>query len=151
MKKLIVLTTDLSKESYAAFDIAKEYAIALNAEINVITIVEDPAQAAMIYAMEFPVFPGVEIQKQLVDKVGKELEALVQSKLAGIEATITVVEAKGPIHAEITNYANEFGAHLVIIATHGRSGIKSLLIGSVAERVARHAACPVLVVPSTKA
>ncbi len=149
MKK-IVLTTDLSQESHVAFDVAKEYAAALKAELTVLTVVEDPAQAAMIYAMEFPVFPGIEIQKQLVDKVRKELDTLITSKLKGTDAKAAVIEAKGPIHAEITNYAKSIGANLVIIATHGRSGIKNLLIGSVAERVARHAECPVLVVPSIR-
>lgn len=147
MKK-ILLTTDLSPESYVAFDVAKEYAKAFDAEIHLMTVVEDPAQAAMIYAMEFPVFPGVEIQKQLIDKIGKELDVLVEKKFKGIKVKSIVKEAKGSTHDTITEYAKEIKAKLVVIATHGRSGIKNLFIGSVAERVARHSRCPVLVVPT---
>ncbi|MCK5448496.1 MAG: universal stress protein, partial [Gemmatimonadetes bacterium] len=42
------------------------------------------------------------------------------------------------------------GVDLIVIGTHGRTGVPRLLIGSVAERVVRHASCPVLVVPHGK-
>lgn len=47
---------------------------------------------------------------------------------------------------EITTFARESGADIIVIATHGRTGIKRALLGSVAERVVRHAPCQVLVV-----
>lgn len=46
---------------------------------------------------------------------------------------------------EITRYAQEIGAGLIVMPSHGRTGLRHLLIGSVAERVVRHAQCPVLV------
>ena len=150
MNNIVVLTTDLSPESHVAFDVAREYATALKAEIHLLTVLEDPAQAAVVYAMEFPVFPGVEVQKQLVDKVKKELASLVTLKLSGVQVKAVVKEAKGSIHNEIIEYATSQDARLVVISTHGRGGLKSLLIGSVAERVARYAKCPVLVVPPIK-
>jgi len=146
----MIITTDLSPESAMAFAVAKEYATALKYEIELLIIVEDPAQAAMIYAMEYPVFPGVEIQKQLIEKVKKELAVLADQHFKGFNPKITVFEARGPVHAEITNYAAQNKAKLLVISSHGRSGIKGLLIGSVAERVARSAQCPVLVVPCGK-
>ena len=47
--------------------------------------------------------------------------------------------------AEIASYAENIGADLIVLPSHGRTGMKRLLIGSVAERVVRHAHCPVLV------
>lgn len=146
----IIITTDLSPESFSAFIIGKEYSKALNCEIELLTVLEDPVQAAMIYAMEYPVFPGVEIQKQLFERVQKELDGLAKEHFGGFKVTTTVREAHGPVHSEITSYAQAEKAKLLIISSHGRSGFKGLLIGSVAERVARHAQCPVLIVPCKK-
>ncbi len=146
----IIITTDLSSESVQAFSVAKEYADALKCDLELVTVVEDPVQAALIYALEYPVFPGVEVQKQLMERVTKELNTLASEHFKGINPKVTVREAKGAVHSEITDYAANQGAKLLIISSHGRSGIKGLLIGSVAERVARHARCPVLIVPCKK-
>lgn len=146
----IIITTDLSPESISAFATGKEYAKAFGSEIELLTILEDPVQAAMVYAMEYPVFPGIEIQKQLFERVQKELEDLAQEYFAGFKVRTTIVEATGAVHSEITSYAAKQDARLLVISTHGRGGLKGLLIGSVAERVARHAPCPVLIVPCKK-
>ena len=53
---------------------------------------------------------------------------------------------KGTPHAEITKAAEDLGADLIVIATHGHTGLKHVVLGSTAERVVRHAHCPVLVV-----
>lgn len=146
----IIITTDLSTESVSAFGAGKEYAKAFGSEIELLTILEDPVQAAMVYAMEYPVFPGVEIQKQLFERVQKELGDLAKEHFAGFKIKTTVIEASGAVHSEITAYAAKQDARLLVISTHGRGGLKGLLIGSVAERVARHAPCPVLIVPCKK-
>ncbi|RMD85243.1 MAG: universal stress protein [Candidatus Dadabacteria bacterium] len=143
----ILLTTDLSQESKEAISIAAELARKFGASVEILTVLEDPAQAAMAYALEFPVFPDVEIQKQVVEKIRKELDKIVSEEFEGIAASAHVVEAKGPVHAEIRDYAKNNSVDLIVIASHGHSGIKSLLMGSVAERVAKSADCPVLIVP----
>ena len=51
----------------------------------------------------------------------------------------------------IANYAREQGAALIVMPSHGRTGLSHLLIGSVAERVVRYASCPVLVLRGMKA
>ena len=53
---------------------------------------------------------------------------------------------KGPAHVEITQAAKNLKADLIVIATHGHTGLKHVVLGSTAERVVRHASCPVLVV-----
>lgn len=57
----------------------------------------------------------------------------------------------GDPSAEVLSVAKRLGAKLVIMATHGRKGLRRLLLGSVAERIVREAACPVLTVkPATR-
>lgn len=78
-------------------------------------------------------------------------EAVLQEKLrlmaetTGCPTTITLLE--GIPYLAIVERASERHADLIVIGTHGRTGAKHLLIGSVAERVVRTAACPVLAVP----
>jgi len=54
----------------------------------------------------------------------------------------------GTAWREICSYSDEVGADLIIIGTHGRTGLRHALIGSTAERVVQHASCPVLTVKS---
>jgi len=66
-----------------------------------------------------------------------------------VDATVRTrtVLLTGTPHVEICRLANEVGADLIVTGTHGRTGIRHALIGSVAERVVRHAGRPVLTVP----
>ncbi len=146
--KNILVTTDLSAEAAVSFAVAKKFVDAFKGSVTLLTVVEDPQQAAMIYAMEFPVFPDSNVHKQLLEKVESELKSLAATQFGSGPAKYVVREATGPVHKEIIDYAKEHGTDLIIIATHGRTGVAHMLIGSVAERVAREAGCPVVVVPT---
>jgi nucleotide-binding universal stress UspA family protein len=65
----------------------------------------------------------------------------------GPGATVETHVIAGPVHAEICRMAGELDADLVVVGTHGRTGLEHVIIGSVAERVVRHAGRPVLTVP----
>lgn len=66
------------------------------------------------------------------------------ARAAGVEADIVVAE--GDVHDEIVKKAEEAKAGLIVMGTHGRRGLNRLLLGSVAESVARRAHCAVLLV-----
>ena len=149
MKKILV-TTDLSEESKVAFAEAKKLAKVFDADITVLAVIEDPSQAAMVYAMEFPILPNADIRKQFREKVEDELSRVVETEFASMRVKSVVREAQGPVHSEVTDFAEKQDMDLIVLATHGRTGIKHLVIGSVAERIARNASCPVLVVPTLK-
>lgn len=70
----------------------------------------------------------------------ERVEAIAEAH--GVEAVTELRE--GDPAREILDYADEIGADVIVAGTHGRSGIERRLIGSVAERLVRHAACPVL-------
>lgn len=82
-----------------------------------------------------------------------DLEPAAESALAelvaapGADCRIETRVWHGPPAATILNRAEETGADLIVIASHGHTGLDRLLLGSVAERVARLASCPVLVLP----
>ena len=80
---------------------------------------------------------------KLLQTAREQLTALARANVpAEIPAEILVAEG-GPYH-EINATARQLNADLILIATHGHSGLKHLLLGSTAERVVRHAPCPVL-------
>jgi universal stress protein A len=81
----------------------------------------------------------VKMLTQLLDDLKRDAQAKVKSI---VEATLT----QGFPAGEIVRCAKDWGCDLIVMGTHGRTGIKHLLIGSVAENVVRMAPCPVLTV-----
>ena len=73
----------------------------------------------------------------------------MEASLDKLPSLVTTEIRGGPASDGITNAAAAAGADLIVMSTHGRSGLPHLLLGSVAERVVRSANCPVLVVRET--
>jgi len=76
----------------------------------------------------------------------KRLEMMSEEKLVGIIDDYQLLTRSGEPAAAILNAAADIGADLVVMATHGRSGITHFFLGSVAERVVRESSCPVLTI-----
>lgn len=125
-KKQLVVPFDLSEESMAALDTACDLVESASC-LHVIHVV--PRKAA--------ISPETAIQhlKQQIE------EQIKDPKLAGHQLFVT----SGNPASEICAYAERIGADLIVMPSHGRTGLRHLLIGSVAESVVRHAHCPVLV------
>ncbi|MCI0744464.1 MAG: universal stress protein [Verrucomicrobia subdivision 3 bacterium] len=85
------------------------------------------------------------VTKEMREGAEKQLAALAVDEVRGVVATDTIVRTGSPV-AEIVSIAKKIPADMIVISTHGRGGLKHVLLGSVAERVVRHAPCPVLVV-----
>jgi len=88
--------------------------------------------------------PSEEEYQDIMDKESKKIlgEADIIARENGI--AIKTVHQKGHAANEIVNASKHYD--LIVMGTHGRSGLEHLLIGSVAEKVARHACCPVLLI-----
>jgi nucleotide-binding universal stress UspA family protein len=131
----IVVPVDFSSDSLAAVDVAIEMAASAN-HVYIIHVLPE------LNAAE----PGV-IWQSVDDESRKKHaqqglhEAFAAAKYNGLNFQ---AEIGDPGH-EIANYAQQIGADLIITPSHGRTGIKRVLLGSVAERVVRLAHCPVLV------
>jgi nucleotide-binding universal stress UspA family protein len=126
MVREILFATDFSPASEGAAAVAFEYAPALKARLHVLHVVTD-GQGDATPAMT-----------QLAQRSGGTLQ-LVTATVHGEPAE------------EIVRYADHHAIDLIVVGTHGRTGVTRALLGSVAERVARTASCPVLTVPHTVA
>jgi nucleotide-binding universal stress UspA family protein len=89
--------------------------------------------------------PIADISEQLEDSAERELPTITDcDELNGLEVEDLIVH--GDAAAEIVRVAGERGADLIVISSHGRTGLGRMIFGSTAEAVVRHASCPVLVV-----
>jgi nucleotide-binding universal stress UspA family protein len=100
-----------------------------------------------VHERELPAAPPLSAQERAA--VQSELRALVPADAAscGIESGVAVVEGRSAAEA-ILQAAERLDADLIAVGSHGRSGIKRALLGSVAEEVARHASRPVVILRS---
>jgi nucleotide-binding universal stress UspA family protein len=137
--KTIVLATDGSKYSAAAAERAIAFAKSYGGELKVLSVVDVPTE---FYA-EAPkaVEDLVRKAKGFVADVKKQAEA------AGVSAETFVGEAEA--YQAVNNLAKEQKANMIVLGSHGRTGLRRLLMGSVTEAVIGHATCPVLVVKSS--
>ena len=107
------------------------------------------ARLTLLHAIYVPEAAEVNLAAYL-EKIESESARLMAARRkrvedAGVAAGSLVVRGV-PSH-RITETAQEQQADLIVMGTHGRTGLRHMLIGSVAERVVRHAPCPVMVVP----
>lgn len=136
--KKILLATDGSKYSSVAADKAIDLAKSYGGELAIVSVVDvnEEFQATAPEAVEKMVKKSREIVHAIKDK----------AEAAGVKAEAFVGE--GDSHSVIINLANEQNSNLIVMGSHGRSGLGRLLMGSVTEKVIGHTACPVLVVKS---
>ncbi len=149
--KHIVVTTDFSKESEKAFPLAVElYRAFPGSQLTLLTILEDliPVSVQFEFGLTFIDYKGLqtEISKQAEEKC----TAYKSEFFAGLPVEVHLVRATRPVASEINEFVSQKGVDIVILATHGRTGIGHFLMGSVAERVVRESAVPVIVVPVKK-
>lgn len=90
--------------------------------------------------------PGADLsESDLIGVSHAELRRLVAEQFDDDRTVVYEVLAGNPWY-EVCNYAQRVGIDLIIVSTHGRTGLPHVLIGSVAERIVQHAPCPVLTI-----
>jgi len=134
--KTILVTTDFSANSVVAVRPAIEIACRFEGRLVLVHALEGGSEEAQVAAEELAELAAMS-REQLQDFGTKEI---------GTKAPWTAEVVFGPAYLAITDAAERHGADLIVLATHGRTGLVHLLLGSVAERVARIATCPVLTV-----
>ena len=139
--KSVLVPLDFSAESKKALAYAVPFARQFGARLTLLHVIEPVATPD--FAQTFPLM--IEDDK-LMAAAKSELRRVVQD--SGIEPNLvekTLVRFGRSFH-EIAEAARTLKVDLIIIATHGHTGLKHVLLGSTTERVVRHAPCPVLVV-----
>ena len=141
-KKKTLVPIDYSTHSKTALEYALKIAPTYNAGLQLLHIVEESIHPLFYAAGINSIF---EINSQLKTRSKEAIREMLDS-IGGsdIEADIFVVE--GRASSEIIKFAEEKSSDLIIISTHGLTGIEHLLLGSVTEKVVRMAKCPVLTV-----
>jgi len=140
----ILLPTDFSGCANYALPYAAAIARAAKANIICINVVE-PIVPAVGYTGLAEAMPIAEISEQLEDSAEREMpDVLGCEVLHGLD--VEEVIAHGDAAAEIVRVANEREVDLIVISSHGRTGLGRIIFGSTAEAIVRHARCPVLVV-----
>lgn len=142
-KNVIVVPTDFSELSRAALPWARRMAEQMQADIHVVYVVEEPHIYATLDMGPVPI-PSVE---ELSRSAEKRMANFASAHLKGLGSVTTKVLVGRPAE-EVVRYARETSASLVIMTTHGYSGVKHVLLGSTTEAVLRHSACPVLSIRS---
>jgi nucleotide-binding universal stress UspA family protein len=138
--KRIVAPVDFSPSSEKAVDYAIELARALGAEIILVHVIE-PLNYAVPRWLPEPTALLEEQRKEAAQEIAR-LEKRVLQRRVGCRSEIHF----GVVYEMIAEAAANLRADLVVIATHGRTGLSHMIIGSVAERVIQRAPCPVLTV-----
>ncbi len=133
-RRTVVVPIDFSDDSLASLQVAKDLVDDLD-HLHVVHILPiwEPNEPGVIWE---PVDEQSRAE-HATDALRKKIAAL------GLAGAHVIVRFGEPGH-EITDYAQEIQAELIVVSSHGRSGLTRLLIGSTAERVARLAHCPVL-------
>lgn len=134
-RQCVIVPIDFSQESYQAFDTALQI-VDSPTKLHAIHVLADlaPLEAGEVWGL-----PDASV------RIEKAKELLKQELARGVAGGMSVEVVMGdPAHA-IAHYAADMKADLIVIPSHGRTGITRLLIGSTAERVVRLAHCPVLV------
>lgn len=140
----ILVPIDFSEYSKKALHYAIPFARQFHAKILLLYVVEPT-----IYPADFSFgqigMPNVE--NELRVKGEQELQELITNEIKGVVPAEAIVKVGLPF-VEVVSFAKEEGIELIIVATHGHTGVEHVLFGSTAEKIVRKAPCPVLVVRS---
>ena len=145
LPKRILVPTDFSADARRAADAAGLMAREFGGQLTLLHVVPDSDfRAAATEAA-----PGIPSSEELEAQLRGEVRQAGQTELERLAAdgvSATFLNVEGPPASEIVRVAREQKADLIIMGTHGRTGLQHELLGSVAERTVRLAPCSVLVV-----
>jgi glycine betaine transporter len=139
----ILVPLDFSDDSRRALEYGLAVAGASGAAVALLTVIEDSFPYPELFAWDHP---DEEFYKSMRERALHHMGELLGEAAppaGGIERLVV----RGRPRHEIVAVAADIGADLIVLARHGSSGIRHAFMGSTAESVLRHAACPVLVLP----
>lgn len=134
----ILVPIDFSDASGVAIDHAREIAFTYGAEIDLLHVVDEPTYPAA-YGDDMTPFPTQDV----LDRVEDQLATMARNDI-GYEHVQVAARTGAPAGA-ILDYIDEKDIDFVVIASHGRTGLDRMLLGSVTERVLRRSPTPVFV------
>ena len=145
MYSRILVPLDGSKTASHALDTAIRLALDTGAELQVLYVIDLP-----IIAYDVPGYDPSIVRDAYIEE-GRVIRADAEARMAqqGVKGTSRSVEVELPaedVAQCIQHAADDWNADLIVMGTHGRRGVRRLVLGSVAERFLRFSTCPVLLV-----
>jgi universal stress protein A len=141
--KNILLPTDFSKLSLTAADYALDIAEQYNAKIHLLHVLEKTPPILAIRSLDLS---EEKIKNSILNHTQQSMDETVAKLKEKKNIELIPIIRKGIDYEEIISYADKKSIDVIVIATHGRTGILHTLIGSVAEKVIRYSKSPVLVI-----
>lgn len=146
--KNILLPTDFSNLSLTASEFASGICVEHDANIHLLHVLEKTPPILTIRSLDLS---EDKIIQSIEDDANESMKLAIAKIKKGSKLKIIPVIRKGVDFQEIIKYSQKMDIDLIVIATHGRTGILHTLLGSVAEKVIRYSKIPVLVTtPSEK-
>ena len=142
--KRILVPVDFSPSSLKALDYAADFAKPLGAELCTLFVIEPIYYAVPDLAGAAAGAVGGLLEEQR--KSAKTQLERLQGRYARKQIKLRTLLQTGTPYQAITDAAKSLKADMIVMSTHGRTGVTHLLLGSVAERVVRSATCPVLTI-----
>lgn len=136
----ILVPTDFSADAEQALDAAIDVAVRWQASITLVNVYQP---IGYTFPTGSGIYTSLPLDRVIEDQL-ESLDKLQQRALAKGAKQVEIAHRTGHPPTEIRDLARSGGFDLIAMGTHGRSGVSHMLIGSVAERVARTAPCPVL-------
>lgn len=147
IKKMLV-AVDGSKAAAKALNFALNLADKFNTEVHIVSVV--PPVTSIIPRFTTVTLPGT-FYTSLINEMEKKLKTILSNALKGarekkIKLKISTRLLKGHPADRIVQTAKEEGFDIIVVGSRGLSGVRELFLGSVSDRIADNATCPVLIV-----
>jgi nucleotide-binding universal stress UspA family protein len=138
----ILTAIDFSENSEHAFEYALMLATQFQAELTILHVINEPVDLRGFYV---PHISFEQLEKEIEEGAQKMMEKFCQTKLVNFTNYKTAIVSGIP-YEEIIKKAEDIAASLIVLGTHGRTGLDHIIFGSTAERVVRSSSCPVLTI-----
>ncbi|HEY6560213.1 MAG TPA: universal stress protein [Polyangiaceae bacterium] len=146
----ILAPVDFSPGSKAALDYALLFADRFNAQLTILHVWEIPHTLRPDLMVWLEGTDRLPVENILLKQSKDEMEAFMAKLPAEARGRVQTRTEQGNVVRTIVQIAETDGFDLLVVGTHGRTGLAHVVMGSVAERVVRHASCPVLTVRMPK-
>jgi nucleotide-binding universal stress UspA family protein len=144
--KKILCPVDCSKGSGVALEYALAFAAQCNAEVHLLHVWQVHYQVRQDLSVWMEAHGQLPIAKVIEDEAREETDRFLMSIPAETRSKLKIHIVEGEPWRTVVDMAARDGFDLIAMGTHGRTGVVHLYLGSVAEKVVRHAGCPVLTV-----
>lgn len=151
----ILVTTDLSSDAACAYPLARSLAEAYNASLVLATFIDTSIQFGAPTAFETPPLYLPEALAAMKERTESQMKEELSKHFGNLPTEVqvrsAVYESRGPVYYGIEEVLRQNSFDMVVMSSHGRSGIARTFLGSITEQVLRRSPVPVLVVPVKKA